>query len=85
MFRRASKVSSRAQVVLSGFDVRDILEADPVARVTIDAPTDAKDLARFVGMCVVAMLRDTVHTREMTHPFAKYGWIVSDELVHGGR
>lgn len=81
MLRRASKGGCRAQVILSGFDVRDITKADPVATVRIDAPEDAKELARFVGMCVVAMLRNAVHTPDITEPFAKHGWIVSAELA----
>jgi hypothetical protein len=81
VLRRASKGGCRAQVILSGFDVRDITKADPVATVTIDAPDDAKELARFVGMCVVAMLRNAVHTPDITEPFSKHGWIVSAELA----
>ena len=82
MLRKTLKSECRAEVVLSGFDVRDITKADPVAMVTIDAPDDARALARFLGMCVVAMLRDTVHTPEMTKPFAMHGWIVCAELAN---
>lgn len=71
----------RAEVVLSGFDVRDITKADPVAIVTIDVPGDGRELSRFVGMCVVAMLRNATHMPEITQPFAKHGWIVSAELA----
>jgi hypothetical protein len=81
VLRRSSKVACRAQVVLSGFDVRDITKADPVATVKFHAPNDRKELARFLGMCVVAMLRNAVHTPEITEPFAKHGWIVSAELA----
>ncbi len=62
-------------------DVNDITEADPIARVTIDAPGGGQQLARFAGMCVVAMLRATRKTVELTEPFAKQGWIVAAELV----
>lgn len=79
--RGFSKVVCRAKVVISGMDVKDITEIDPVATVTIDAPGDGRQLARFAGMCVVAMLRATRKTPEMTEPFAKQGWIVCAELA----
>lgn len=62
-------------------DVDDITKADPIARVTIDASGGGQQLARFVGMCVVAMLRATRKTPEMTEPFAKQGWIAAVELA----
>ena len=68
-------------MVLSGFDVKDITEADPVAIVTFDAQGGHRELARFVGMCVVAMLRIAVHTPGMTEPFATLGSEVSGELA----
>ena len=46
--RKARKTAScRADVLLSGYDARDITKADPVARVTIDVPDE--QVARFVG------------------------------------
>lgn len=76
-----SKVVFRANVVISGMDVDDITEADPVATVTFDGPAEGRQMARFAGMCVVAMLRATRKTPGMTEPFARQGWIVCDELV----
>jgi hypothetical protein len=79
--RGLSKTVCRAEVIISGMDVDDIADADPVATVMIDAPGDGQQLARFAGMCVVAILRATRKTVELTEPFAKQGWIVASELV----
>jgi hypothetical protein len=80
-----ARASCRAEVVLTGFDVDDITRADPVAAVTIKAPEDAQSLARFIGMSVVAMLRDATHTPAITGPFARTGLRVADALAEPTR
>lgn len=75
-------VSCRAEVLLSGFDVQNILEADPVAHVTMEAPDEPQALARFMGMCVVAMLRNATHTPGITEPFADCGAEVAAQLAN---
>jgi hypothetical protein len=63
-------------------DVDDITEADPVATVRIDAADDERQLARFAGMCVVAMLRATRKAEEFTEPFATVGSTTCKDLLN---
>jgi hypothetical protein len=77
-----STTTARAEVTFYGLDITDLVTADPVAVVTIDPGLTEQQLARFVGMSVVAMLRGGRIAGDYVQPFAEIGQIACEDLLN---